>query len=75
MNGWMDRWMHAWMNGWMDGWINLINSNYNKLLILPFLSKQIIKYGKILYHSTKSNLVNEKKCIFNYKSNIYKSNK
>ena len=51
--------------------INLINSNYNKLLILPFLSKQIIKYGKILYHSTKSNLVNEKKCVFNYKSNIY----
>ena len=51
--------------------INLINSNFNKLLILPFLSKQIIKYGKILYHSTKSNLVNEKKCVFNYKSNIY----
>ena len=51
--------------------INLINSNFNKLLILSFLSKQIIKYGKILYHSTKSNLVNEKKCVFNYKSNIY----
>ena len=51
--------------------INLINSNFNKLLILPFLSKQIIKYGKILYHSIKSNLVNEKKCVFNYKSNIY----
>ena len=55
--------------------INLINYNFNKLFILPFLSKQINKYGKILYHSTKSNLkndlVNEKKCVFNYKSNIY----
>ena len=40
--------------------INLINSNFNKLLILPFLSKQMIKYGKILYHSAKSNLINEK---------------
>ena len=49
----------------------LLDSDYKKLFIKPYLDKDVIKNGKILYHAIKSNKIDNCKCRLNRRNNKY----